>query len=30
MDGFDISTRDDNVVKNIHFSAYKEHKKYFN
>ena len=30
LDGFDISTRDDNVVRNIHFSAYKEHKKYFN
>ena len=30
LDGFDISTRDDNVVRNIHFSAYKQHKKYFN
>ena len=30
LNEFDISTKDDNVVQNIHFSACKKHKKYFN
>ena len=30
LNEFDISTKDDKVVQNIHFSACKKHKKYFN
>ena len=29
LNDFDINTKDENCSKNIHFSAYKKHKKYF-